>query len=97
MRTKDKHQQFLNNVCKYITDYPEVAPYVTEFISIGIEEALYETRKRAGDMEAALAMEIWGKKKDKTLIKEYVARWRGKSSLSWDWFLETKADNTLEK
>ena len=82
---KQEHQEFLRYVQKYVTDNPEVAAYISNFVAEGINESRKEVLKRAADMETALAVAIANRYKDRdSLIVSILNRWRDKTALCWD-------------
>lgn len=77
-----KHAAFLGHVRKYISDNPEVAPYVTEYIAHGIQDALKHSQEMAADMESALVGVLAMKgKPGKMLTLEKLQKWSGKSHM----------------
>ena len=82
---KQEHYSFLNSVKQYVSDNPDVAAYVSDFVADGINESRKEAMKRAADMETALAIAIANRYKDRdSLIVSILNRWRNKSALCWD-------------
>lgn len=81
----EKHAPFLRSVKEYLAEYPEVAPYATDFIAQGISAALSSARDRAADMEIALLGSITSRMKNgDTLVLDKLRKWNGKTSLRWD-------------
>lgn len=83
-------KEFLDFVRKYVASDPEVAPFVTDHIRQGINDALQRANARAADMETALAIALsrrW--KGSEQLIKDKLKEWDGKTALNWSSFLET--------
>lgn len=80
-----EHDKFLFMVQDYITEHPDAAPMVTDFIRRGIQQALQQTQERACDMEVALTFALNPKMKGATTsIIEKIMKWNGKSALAWD-------------
>lgn len=77
-----KHGAFLSGVQKYISDNPQVAPYVTEYIAHGIQDALKHSQEMAADMESALVGALCVKgKKGRELTLQKLQKWVGKSHM----------------
>lgn len=83
---------FLEGVRRYIQFDPEAAAYVSDSVQAGLSGALDEARTRAADMEVALAVSLSRRvsQKDNEIIRQKLAKWVGKSSLEWKWFLEER-------
>ena len=80
--------QFLSLVRAYIESDPEAAPHVATHVQAGLSAVLAETRQRAADMEAALALSLANRRGPfGPSTREYLERWKGKTALSWDWLL----------
>jgi len=78
-----KHEPFLSGVRKYISENPEVAPYVTEYISYGVQDALKHSQEMARDFESALVGVLAMKgKSGKKLTLEKLQKWYGKSHMN---------------
>ncbi len=79
---------FLTAIIEYVKIDPESAPYIAQAASHGVELALKEAYERASDMEVALASAL--QKRDKNhygqVIQQKLDRWKGKTSLRWDWW-----------
>ena len=88
MLTED---QFLAYVAQYIEENPLVAPRVTDFVTMGLKNALDKSLERAADMEVALAVSLERKNKfHGDLIREKLMKWKGKTSLCWENLLKEK-------
>ena len=82
---KQEHYAFLHSVKQYVSDNPDVAAYVSDFVAEGINESRNEALKRAADMETALAVALARRNKGHdSLIVSILNRWRNKSALCWD-------------
>ncbi len=81
-----KHVAFLDSVRAYVAENPDAAAYVTQFVADGLRESLSANVERAADMEVALAIALATRHKTvPEVIREKLAKWRGKTSLRWDW------------
>jgi len=81
-----KRHEFLELVKCYIETDPEAAAYVSDHVQLGLSAALTEARERAADMEIALATLASKKTKNSDhFVNEVLGRWKGKTSLKWDW------------
>jgi hypothetical protein len=82
----DAHTEFLQSVVEYVKVNPEVAPQVTAACSMGISEALRESRHRAADFEALFAMTAARRfpETSKSYAASVLEKWQGKSSLNHD-------------
>lgn len=79
------NDEFLEYVKNYVSDHPDVAPFVTNFVAQGLKEALDLTMDRATDMEAALIISLaqrYGSKEEFIISK--IEKWKDRSSLNWD-------------
>ena len=80
----EKRERFLQAVAEYIASDPEAAPLVVQAASRGLHEALYETSRRAADMETALAVALAKRHKGAdALIHDKLKKWEGKTALNW--------------
>jgi hypothetical protein len=78
------HSVFLEYVHAYVKDYPEVAAYISNTVADGINESRREVLHRAADMEAALAVCIAARYKNRdALILSKLKQWEGKSAINW--------------
>jgi hypothetical protein len=85
-----RREEFLYSVQKYIESDPEAAAHVANFVQAGLKKSLDESRERAADMEAALSVLAHKRYKGKDeIIKQKLSKWRGKTSLCWDWLTNT--------
>lgn len=89
MNVQNTHSEFLRYVFAYVKENPEVAAYVSDYVSAGITEARKEDLQRAADMEVVAALAIQKRYKDTdSIILDKLQRWSGKTSLKWDSTLE---------
>ena len=79
--------QFLTLVRTYIESDPEAAPHVANHVQAGLSAVLAETRQRAADMESALALTLARRGPVGPSTRQYLERWKGKTTLRWDWLL----------
>lgn len=89
MSLTDQDYGFLATIAEYVRKRPEIAPYITDFIRQGIEQALDESRNRAADMEIALiaALSKRNKKWADELLKDKITKWKDRGSINppaWD-------------
>ncbi len=81
-----EHAAFLASVRAYVEAHPDVAPHVTEFVADGLRARLAQAVDRAADMEVALAMAVQRRTKNSdAVIRQKVEKWKGRTSLNWDW------------
>lgn len=88
MSNKD-HSRFLIGVQAYIEENPEAAGQISEYVTMGLQEAIKRDRERAADMEIALSVAIaqrWKNRED--LIVSKLKKWVGKSSVPWESTIE---------
>lgn len=79
------HDNFLEYVKNYVSNNPDVAPFVTNYVAYGLNSALNQIMERAADMEAALCISLaqrYGSKEE--IIISRIEKWKDKSSLNWD-------------
>ena len=55
---KQEHQEFLRYVQKYVTDNPEVAAYISNFVAEGINESRKEEMKTIDEVIEDVAKEV---------------------------------------
>jgi hypothetical protein len=82
---------FLRLVKSYVEQDPESAAYIAEWVAAGLNASRVSALKRAADMEAALATMLHkpSKKFDRTsFVLGIINKWKGKSSLKWEWAVE---------
>lgn len=78
-------QTFLAFVAQKITNDPELAAYLPDYVALGLRNAVRQANERAADMEVALvAMSDRRLKNGKELMKQKLAKWRGKTAMNWD-------------
>lgn len=81
---QSERDRFLQFVADYVAADPEAAPLVVQAASRGLHEALYETSRRAADMETALAVALAKRYKGAdALIHDKLKKWEGKTALNW--------------
>jgi hypothetical protein len=86
---KDEDRAFLNKIATYVKERPDLAPYVTEFASKGLQEHIKELREQCSDIEAALSVTLMHRKKvPDEFVKERLGKWKDKAFFRWDWYLE---------
>jgi hypothetical protein len=86
---KQEDLQFLNTVADYVKKNPEIAPYVTEFASKGLQEYVKQLREQCSDIEAALSMTLMHRKKvPDEFVKERLAKWKDKVFFRWNWYFD---------
>lgn len=86
---KGEHEAFLFRVQEYVSEHPDVAPMVTDFIRRGIQQALQETQQRACDMETCLVWALNPRMNGAMAgIVEKLLKWKNKSAMRWDSELE---------
>ena len=82
-------QDFLNFVQCYIQADPEAAAHVADYLQRGLRAALQESNRRASDMEAALIVLLEKRIKGRNeFLKTILNRWKGKTSLNLERYLE---------
>lgn len=86
----DDLAQFLSLVAQFCKRNPEAAPHVASAAQHGVEAALQESLERAADMEVALVAALSPKmKKDSSqLIRDKLEKWKGRTSIRWDWYTD---------
>ena len=85
----DEHWEFLLGVKQYISEHPEVAAKISDYVAAGISESRREALERAADMEVALTVALAKKfKKPNELILSKIEKWQGRSSLNWESAIE---------
>jgi len=81
----DRHCEFLRYVQQYITEKPEAAAYVSEYVAKGIYASRQSALERAADMEAALSVMIAKRYQGREeFVLSKLRKWNGASSLRWD-------------
>lgn len=79
------NEDFLTLVTGYVKQNPEVSAHIASAVEKGISEALHETKQRASDMEAALAVALSRRYKNHDeLIIQKLEKWKNKTSLCWE-------------
>lgn len=85
----DEHWEFLMGVKNYISEHPEVAAKVSDYVAAGISESRQEALERAADMEIALTVALAKKfRKSNELILSKIEKWQGRSALNWETAIE---------
>lgn len=79
--------RFLHAVREFVKENPEIAPQIVNAASDGIKEALASANERACDMESAFATQLTTRSKAKRALP-YLNKWRGKTSLNWEWVFQ---------
>lgn len=80
---------FLQYVSKYVETHPDVAPFVQESVSIGLNQYIYKLKQQRADLETTLvffAIPRFKTKRERLAqLMTYVSKWRSNSTLRWDW------------
>lgn len=82
--------EFIRLVEAYCEKDPEAITEVGEAARRGINKRMHAMAERAADMEVALAAALAKRNRrvhDK-IIEQKIERWRGESSLRWDWYFD---------
>lgn len=61
-----QHYAFLSNIRDYVTENPDVAPYIADYARAGLEAKLKEQREKAVHLEV-LVVALAGKRFDKQM------------------------------
>jgi hypothetical protein len=77
--------EFLALVKNHVSEHPEDAAYVSDYVSAGLGIALRKSNERAADMEVALAVTLTKRYPGRVkLVLHKLKQWNGHSALRWD-------------
>lgn len=83
----------LHYIRNYVTENPEIGPYVVDVVSQGAHAAIQRERAIRADMETIACMMVEKRFGDKyQFVKDKLEKWRDQLCVNWDWFIGEKTD-----